>query len=149
MRASRTLRQLPFIAEQVREEVVAPLRWRGGPGYLQAAADRLVAVAIAEAVLPAEALLLDPSALGLGADILLGIGSAVGFAESVAAGNQSNCLLIIHRHARKGLPNVACRGDRIGLAIGPFRIYVNQSHLHRAQRIVELTIALVALVPQP
>ena len=32
MRTSRALRQLPFVAEQVLEEVVAPLRRRHAPG---------------------------------------------------------------------------------------------------------------------
>ncbi len=34
-----------------------------------------------------------------------------------------------------------------GFPFGPFRIHVNQSHLHGAERIVEFTIAFVALVP--
>ena len=69
MRAGRALGQLPFVAEQVLEEVVAPLRRRRGPGDFQAAGDRVTAVAGAEAVLPAEALLLDVGAFGLGADM--------------------------------------------------------------------------------
>src|SRR5579863_4718390 len=40
-----TLGQLPFIAEQVLEEVVAPLRRRAGPGDLQSARDRVTAFA--------------------------------------------------------------------------------------------------------
>src|SRR5262249_34683475 len=36
MRAGRALRQLPLVAEQVLEVIVAPLRGRGGPGDLQA-----------------------------------------------------------------------------------------------------------------
>ena len=51
MRAGRALRQLPFVAEQVLEEVVAPLRRRGGPGDLEAAGDRVAALARAEAAL--------------------------------------------------------------------------------------------------
>ena len=56
--AGRALRQFPFVAEQVLEEVVAPLRRRRGPGDFRAAADRVIALAAAEAALPAEALLL-------------------------------------------------------------------------------------------
>src|SRR5437870_10876104 len=59
MRTGRTLRQLPFVAEQVREEVVAPLRRRRGPNDFQAAADRVTAFARAKFALPSEALLLD------------------------------------------------------------------------------------------
>src|SRR4051794_28568736 len=41
MRTSRALGQLPFVAEQVPEEVIAPLRWRRSPGDFEAAADRV------------------------------------------------------------------------------------------------------------
>jgi hypothetical protein len=34
MCTGRAPRQFPFVAEQVPEEVVAPLRWRGGPSDL-------------------------------------------------------------------------------------------------------------------
>ena len=61
MRAGRALRQLPVVAEQVLEEVVAPLRRRGGPGDFQAAGDGVAAQARAEAARPAEALRLDAS----------------------------------------------------------------------------------------
>src|SRR5207244_4407760 len=59
MRAGRALRQLPLVAEQVLEVVVAPLRGRGGPRDFQAAGDRVTALARAECTSPAEALLLD------------------------------------------------------------------------------------------
>ena len=55
----RALRQFPLVAEQDPEEVVTPLRWRVGPGDLQAAGDRVTAFAGAEAALPTEALLFD------------------------------------------------------------------------------------------
>jgi hypothetical protein len=70
-------------------------------------------------------------------------------AEGVSAGDQGNRLLVVHRHARERLANVPRRSDRIGLAVGAFRIHVDQAHLHRAERIVELTVAAVALVSQP
>src|SRR3972149_10773744 len=86
MRTGRALGQFPFVAEQVPEEVVAPLRWRRGPGDFQAAADRVTAFAAAIGVLPAEALLLDGGAFGLGADILARISRALGLAERGSAG---------------------------------------------------------------
>ena len=70
MRTGRALGQFPFVAEQVREEVVAPLRRRRGPGDFQAAADRVTAFAGAKAVRPAEALLLDAGRFRLGPDML-------------------------------------------------------------------------------
>src|SRR5208282_4693904 len=57
--ASRALREFPFVGEQVLEEVIAPLRRRGGPGDFQTAGDRVAALAGAEAALPAQALLLE------------------------------------------------------------------------------------------
>src|SRR5689334_13075696 len=80
MRAGRALGQFPFIAEQVCEEIVAPLRRRRAPGNLQAAGDRVLALAGAELAAPAEALLLDAGAFRLRAHQLC-IAGAVGLAE--------------------------------------------------------------------
>src|SRR5207302_6425969 len=102
-----------------------------------------------EGVCPAEALLFNRGALGFGADILARIGGAVGFAERVPAGNERNGLLVIHRHASERFADIACRSDWVGLSIGPLRIHINQSHLNSGERIIELAIAFVALVPQP
>src|SRR5271163_939441 len=99
MRTGRALGQFPFVAEQVREEIVAPLRWRLGPDDFQAASDRIIAFAAAIGVLPAEPLLLDGRAFGFGADIFARIGSAVGLAESVSAGDECHGLLVVHGHA--------------------------------------------------
>src|SRR5208283_3026708 len=118
MRTGWALGQFPFVAEQVGEEVVAPLRRRRGPSHFQAAADRVIPTARAKFVLPAQTLLLDWGGFGLGTDILVGVGSAVSFAERVPAGNERNRLLVIHRHAGERLPDVAGRGNRIGVPIG-------------------------------
>ena len=67
----------------------------------------------------------------------------------MSAGNERNRLLVIHRHARKGLADIARRGNRVRLSIRPFRIHIDQTHLHRSQRIRQITIAAVALVRQP
>ncbi len=81
MRTGRTLRQLPFVAEQVGEEVVAPLRRRRGPNDFQAAADGVPTKAFAKLVLPPKALILDVGTFGFGAYILRGNARAVSFAE--------------------------------------------------------------------
>ena len=73
----------------------------------------------------------------------------MGFAERVPAGNERNRLLVIHRHAGERFSDVACRCEGIGVSVGPFRIDVNQAHLHRGERILKITIAAVALVGQP
>src|SRR3974390_2825828 len=75
--SSRTLCQFPLIAIQVLQEVVTPLRRSGGPDDFQAAADRVVSVAAAKGVLPAQALLFNGSGLGVGPDIPVRVGRAV------------------------------------------------------------------------
>ena len=67
-------------------------------------------------------------------------------AESVAAGDQRHRLFVVHRHARKGLANIARRGHRVGVAVGAFRVHVDQAHLHGGQRICQFAVAAVALV---
>ena len=68
LRTGRALRQLPFVVEQVVEEVVAPLRRRLRPGDFRAAGDGVGAEAGAMLALPAEALILDEAAFRLRAD---------------------------------------------------------------------------------
>ena len=41
------------------------------------------------------------------------------------------------------------RRDRVRLAVRPFRIDVDQAHLHRAERVGQLALTAVALVAQP
>src|SRR5207247_518360 len=82
MRAGRALRQLPFVAEQVLEVVVAPLRGRGSPRDLQAAGDRVTALARAERAPPTEPLLLHAGGLGVRPHMGLRAGT-VGLAERV------------------------------------------------------------------
>ena len=77
------------------------------------------------------------------------IARAVGLAEGVAAGDQRDGLLVVHRHAGEGLADVLRRGDRIGIAVRAFGVDVDQAHLHRAERLGELALAAVTLVAQP
>src|ERR1700732_2428734 len=137
MRTGRALGQFPFVAEQVREEVVAPPRWRLGPDDFQAAADRVVAFAGAIGVLPTEPLLLDGGAFGLGADILARIGSTVGLADRVSAGDERDGLLVVHGHARERLADIPRRGERIRPPVRPLRLYITQNHVHSAERLLE------------
>src|SRR5437879_8571412 len=101
VRTGRAFRQLPFIAEQVAEEVVAPLRRRAGPGDFEAAADRVTTLACAEVARPAEALLLDAGSFRLRTHQCR-IAGTVGLAEGVTASDESNRLFVVHRHASEG-----------------------------------------------
>ena len=147
-RAGRALGQLPFEAEQGLEEVVVPLRRRLGPSDLEAAADGVTAQARAELALPAEALVLQRGGVRRRAD-QRGIACAVGLAEGVAAGDQRDGLLVVHRHAEEGLADVAGGRDRVRLAVRSFRVDVDEAHLHGGQRLGELALAAVALVAEP
>src|ERR1035441_4472154 len=73
----------------------------------------------------------------------------MGFAERVSAGDEGHRLLVIHRHACEGLPNITYRSGRIRLAIGPLPIHAAQAPLKRRARSGDLTVAAVALVCQP
>src|SRR5271168_4468418 len=99
MRPGRALGQFPFVFEQVLEEVVAPLRWGCGPNDFQSAADGVSATTFTEFILPAEALVLYVGTFWFGSNVVRGDGSAVGFSECMATGNQRNRFFVVHRHA--------------------------------------------------
>src|ERR1700731_1205399 len=82
MRTGRTLGQFPFVAEQVGEEVVAPLRRGRGPNNFRPLPIASPPFAGAKLALPAQALLLDAGGFRL-CTHQFRIASAVGFAEAV------------------------------------------------------------------
>ncbi len=138
MRTGRALRQFPFVAEQVLEEVVAPLRGRGGPGDFQAAGDRVARLcrcrSCSSSPKPCSS---RPAASGSGPTCDAGRG-AVGLAEGMAAGDERDGFLVVHRHAAEGLADIVRRRDRIGIAVRAFGVDVDQAHLHRGERILQL-----------
>ena len=77
-------------------------------------------IAALVAALPAEALLGDVRALGLGARPWRRRRRR-GLAEGVAAGGERDGLLVVHRHAGEGLADVARRLQRIGIAAAALR----------------------------
>ena len=50
---------------------------------------------------------------------------------------------------RERLPDVPGCGDRVGVAVRPFRVHVDEPHLDGGQGIREFTVAAVALVVEP
>ncbi|MET3220545.1 hypothetical protein ABIF35_001332 [Bradyrhizobium japonicum] len=148
VRAARALRQLPFVLEQVPEEVVAPLRRRRRPRHLETAGDGVARQARSVLALPAETLILERARFRLRSDQRR-IARTMGLAEGMTAGDQRDGFLVVHRHAEEGLADVLCRGDRVRLAVRAFRIDVDEAHLHRAERLGELAFAAVALIAQP
>ena len=73
----------------------------------------------------------------------------MGLAEGVAAGNQRDGFFVVHRHAEERLADVLGRCDRVRIAVRPFRIDVDEAHLHGAERLGKLALAAVAFVAQP
>ena len=98
--------------------------------------------------LPAEALILERAAFRLRSDQRR-IAGAMGLAEGVAAGNQRDGLFVVHRHAEERLADVLGRRERVRIAVRPFRIDVDEAHLHGAERLGELAFAAVAFVAEP
>ena len=141
--------ELPLVAEQGLEVGVVPGDGCCVPRTLDATADGVVPIACALGVLPAEAHLLDGCALWLGADVLARIAVAVRLAERVTTGDEGNGLDVVHSHAGKGLANIAGRGQRIRVAVGAFRIDVDEAHLNGCERVREIAIAGVAGIGQP
>src|SRR5262245_44870604 len=73
----------------------------------------------------------------------------MGLAEGVAAGDQCDRFFVVHRHTSKRFAYIYGRSDRIGVAVGTFRIDVDQTHLHRTERVLKLAFAAVPLVAEP
>ena len=85
-----------------------------------------------------------PARFGLGADVRRRRG-AVRLAEGVAAGDQRDGFLVVHRHAAEGVADVVGRGERIGIAVRAFGVDVDQAHLHRGERILQVARVHVAI----
>ena len=142
------LRELPLVTEEHVEEAVVPLRRLGGPGDLEAAGDRVLSLAAGVLALPAEALRLERRALGLDTD-QVGVAGTMGLAEGVAARDEGDGLLVVHRHPAEGLADVAGRCQRVGVAARTLGVHVDEAHLDRAQRLGKVALAAVPLVAQP
>ena len=70
-------------------------------------------------------------------------------AAQCVACDEGDGLLIVHRHAGEGLPHIAAGGHRIGYAVGPLRVDVDESHLHGGQGVFKVALAGIALVTEP
>ena len=148
MRAGRALGQLPFVFEEVFEIIIAPLGRRLRPCDLESARDRVRTFAGPECALPSEPFLLERCVLGVGAEVL-GVARAVAFSERVSTGDERDGFLVVHRHAGEGFTDVACRRERIRVAVGTLGVHVNEPHLHGSERVFQLAVAGVALVAEP
>src|SRR5438477_3466394 len=105
LRTGGARRQLVVVLEEVLQVPVVPLRRLVGPRTLEPAGDRVGALAAATAVFPAEAQRLDGRSLGFGTDAVRTDGT-MAFAERVAADDERDRLLVVHRHTTEGLADV-------------------------------------------
>src|SRR5205823_5118695 len=138
----------PLIFMEVVEEAVVPLRRVVGPCALEPARDRVGALAGTGGVLPSDELRLYRRGLRFRTDVLRTV-RTMGLADGMAADDERNGFLVVHRHASERFANVPCCRERIRLPAGPLGIHVDQTHLHCAERLVELAIAAVALISEP
>ena len=146
--AGRALHLFPLVAKQRVEIAVVP-GYRGRcPGAFDATGDGIAALAAAKTAAPALALLLNGGAFRFRAHVRR-VAGAVRLAEGMTTGDERYRLLVVHRHAGKGFAYVASRSNRIRGAVGPLRIDVDKTHLHGAERCVQLPVASVAGVSQP
>lgn len=53
--------------------------------------------------------------------------------ESVATGDQSNSLLIVHAHSSKGCPYIKGRRDRVRVGIWALGVHINETHVRGRQ----------------
>src|SRR5207244_2655565 len=122
---------------------VRPFDRSGCPGALETAGDRVVGHSAAMAALPAETLLRDVRAFGLGAN-LRRVAGAMALAERVPASRQGDGLLVVHRHVVEGLADFASGCERVRAAARTFRIDVDQPHLNGREGVLERLAGVMA-----
>ena len=129
MGTGRTFGQLPLIPEQHIKIAVIPFGGGGGPGAFNAAGNGVTAHTAFKLALPAKAHIFQIAGLRFYPD-QGGVAGTVRFTKGMTACSQRYRLIIVHRHPLKGVANVPARRNRIRFTIRPFRINVNQAHLH-------------------
>jgi len=67
----------------------------------------------------------------------------------MAASDQRHGFIVVHRHAGEGFADIDGRGFGVGIAVGAFRVHVDQAHLHGAQPRMQLPLAAVTLIAEP
>ena len=73
----------------------------------------------------------------------------MGLTEGVSTSDQGHGLFVVHAHAGEGVTDVLGGQNWVWIAVRAFRVDVDQTHLHCCQRVLQLAVALVAIVGQP
>ena len=146
MCSGRAFGKLPVVTKKIFEIIVAPFCWSSCPCAFQTTCNSIACITTAVSIFPTKALFFNTGSCWLCSNVFSGVGSAMGFTKSVPTGNKCYGFFIIHSHAAKSFTNITGRSQRVWVAVGPFRIYINQSHLNRSQWILQVTVAGITLV---
>ena len=65
----------------------------------------------------------------------------MGLAEGMAAGDEGDGLLVVHRHAAEGGPDVLGGGQVVAAGVRAFRVDVDQAHVGGAERLNQIAVA--------
>jgi hypothetical protein len=91
---------------------------------------------------------LDAGGRRLGAETVGGIVGTVGLAEGVTPGDERHGLFVVHSHAPEGHADIFGRQEWIGIAVGSYRIHVDEAHLGGTKWLFQLAVAAVALIAE-
>ncbi|CRK39328.1 hypothetical protein BN1708_001577 [Verticillium longisporum] len=138
--ASENIGKLVWVLEETaRDLLVLGIEAHGQiGGHLETAGDGVGTLARLVPVLPTEALSLKRGTFGLGTNLVVGAG-AVGLAEGVATGDESDGLLVVHGHAAECGADVVGSSNRVGVAIGALGVDVDQTHMGSTERLLQAT----------
>ena len=148
IRASRAFYQLPLITKQKVEIAIVPFCRIGCPRTFDTTGDGVTPFAFAMCAYPAKAHLFNRSTFWLNPD-QISITCTMRFTECMTTCGQGDSFFVIHRHSGKCFTNIAGTCQRIGIAIRPFRIHIDQSHLHGRQRMRQIAITRITAIRQP
>ena len=120
----------------------------GCPSYFQARSDSIFTFPRFVFARPAHTLFFNICGFGFWPN-QSSITRTVCFSKCMSTGNKRHCFFIVHTHSAKRFANIFGSSHRIGVAIWPFGININKSHLNSSKWIFEFAIGCIAFVIQP
>ena len=147
----RALPHFPIIIEQQVEIGMVPFVGSTGPRTFQSAGHRVLCIAASFRILPSETLVLYFGGLRHRSESGC-IAVTMCLTYGVSAGCQRNGLFVVHTHALEGGAHIVSGSDRVWFSIHPFRVHIDETHLHSCQWVLErFTVAVcsIAILTQP
>jgi len=77
------------------------------------------------------------------------VAGTMAFAEGVPARDERDGLFVVHGHACESLTDIVCRSSRYRFTVWPFRVHVDQAHLHGSKWVLEISVARIAFIAKP